>query len=94
MSSGQTDLLDLVAGLESSSWRSRALEAVHSLAMTGRTFQACDVAALAGEPLSQNSWGPLMLAAARSGVIVAAGYEKSRRTTVCGSAVRCWTGTR
>lgn len=77
-------------------WRRKADDAIRLLAYLlppGETFQAADVADIAGEPDHPNAWGSRLKAAAAAGVIEPAGYAKSARPTVHSSIVRTWRGT-
>lgn len=77
-------------------WRDGAMRAVEHLANTGRVFTAYDLVDELGvpEPDHPNRWGPLMLLAAKAGVIAHVGAEASRRPTRSGSLCRTWRGTR
>ena len=75
-------------------WRSSAMQGLKALAATGREFDAFDVAELGvPEPDHANRWGALFNAAAKQGLIVAAGYHQSRRPGRAGGACRTWRGT-
>lgn len=76
-------------------WWSRASSAVDYLASTGRLFTAYDLVQQCGieepdRPASQ--WGSLFSAKSTSGVIVHAGFVRSPRPTVKGSACSQWVG--
>jgi hypothetical protein len=73
-------------------WLAGCLEAIRTLAATGRTFQAHDLITDTGlaEPDNHHWWGTAFLAAKREGLIVRAGYAPSKRPTVRGSACAEW----
>lgn len=75
-------------------WRSCCDRAIRQAATTGRPFQAWDLTEWYGlpEPRHPNQWGPRLSAAAKQGVIVAAGWAESKRPTTAKSAVRTWVG--
>ncbi|QVJ00417.1 hypothetical protein KGD82_16795 [Nocardiopsis eucommiae] len=79
----------------SDDWWSRASRAVDYLASTGRPFTAYDLVSVCGieepdRPASQ--WGSLFSAKRTAGVIVHAGFVRSPRPTVKGSACSQWIG--
>jgi hypothetical protein len=76
-------------------WWSCAMQAVESMAATGRNFQAHDVAeefALIDPDDPRCRWGALMGAAHRLGIVEPFGVAMSSRRTVNGSLVRTWRG--
>lgn len=79
----------------SDDWWSRASAGVDYLASTGRPFTAYDLVQECGleepdRPASQ--WGSLFSAKRAAGVIVHAGFVRSPRPTVKGSACSQWVG--
>lgn len=77
-----------------STWRAAALNGLQELARTGEVFEAYDLILLGvPEPEHSSRWGALFNAAARAGIITAAGFGPSKRPTVRGSALRLWRGT-
>lgn len=75
-------------------WRETCDRAIAEAARSGRPFQAFDLCEWYGlpEPRHPNQWGPRLSAAAKQGVIVAAGWAESHRPTTAKSAVRVWRG--
>jgi hypothetical protein len=74
-------------------WMAGCLEAIRTLAATGRPFQAYDLLALGlAEPERSSWWGCAFKRAKAEGVIRRAGYAPSRRPTVRGSACAEWVG--
>lgn len=74
-------------------WRDCCDRGISHLARTGRVFEAFDLIDLGvPEPRHPSQWGPRFSAAAKRGVITAAGYGPSKRPTVAKSAVRLWRG--
>lgn len=75
-------------------WRSSCDQAIAEAARLGRPFQAFDLCEWFGlpEPRHPNQWGPRLSAAAKQGVIEAAGWAESKRPTTAKSAVRLWRG--
>lgn len=75
-------------------WRDCCDRAIQQAADLGRPFQAFDLCEWFGlpEPRHANQWGPRLSAAAKRGVIVAAGWAESNRPTTARSAVRLWRG--
>lgn len=74
-------------------WKAAVLDAIKTLAASGREFLSDDVRALCGDPpfgTSPNAMGSLFNAAARAGVIEFVGFGRSAR--VCGhsNTVRRW----
>ena len=79
----------------SDDWWSRASAAVDYLAATGQKFTAYDLVQQCGidepdRPATQ--WGSLFAAKRAQGVIVHAGFIRSPRPTVRGSACSQWVG--
>ncbi|GAA2485025.1 hypothetical protein GCM10010406_21600 [Streptomyces thermolineatus] len=77
------------------SWQAACDAAIREMARRGEVFQASDLVreGLVDEPPHPNQWGPRFGAAARAGVIRAAGVAQSRRATVHRSLCRTWIGT-
>lgn len=74
-------------------WWSTAMSAIKHLASTGIEFDAFDVTELGvPEPDSAARYGALFNAAAKSGVIEAVGYRRSRRPGRSGGSCRVWKG--
>ncbi len=75
-------------------WATACRAAIEVMARRGVPFQAADLVdkGLVDEPDSPARWGPAFLAAARAGVIVAAGFVPSKRATVHRSICKQWTG--
>jgi hypothetical protein len=76
-------------------WAAACDAAIRLLAARGEPFQAADLIAegLVDEPVSPSQWGPRFQAAAREGVIEAAGTARSKRATVRASLCLIWRGT-
>ena len=77
-------------------WMSTAMQAVRSMARTGRVYQAYDLVETyrTPEPDHPNRWGALLTRAARIGVIVPVGAAPSRRPRTAKSLTRTWQGAR
>ncbi len=75
-------------------WLDGCLRAIHTLAATGRTFQAFDLITDTGLPEPERSswWGCAFKRAQSEGIIRRAGYAPSKRPTVRGSACAEWVG--
>lgn len=74
-------------------WAGLALAGIEMLALSGRRFQAYDVAELGvPEPTSSAAWGAVFNRARREGLIRRVGYAPSKRPTVAGSACAEWVG--
>ena len=73
-------------------WLAGCLEAIRTLAASGRTFQAFDLITDTdlAEPERSSWWGSAFKQAQRDGLIVRAGYAPSKRPTVRGSACAEW----
>jgi hypothetical protein len=78
------------------SWADACDAAIREMARRGVEFQAADLIAegLVDEPSHPNQWGPRLGAAARAGIIRAAGVAQSKRVTVHRSLCRTWVGVR
>lgn len=77
-----------------STWRATALNGLQELARRGDVFEAYDLIALGvPEPEHSSRWGALFNAAAKAGIITAAGAGPSARPTVKKSLTRFWRGT-
>lgn len=76
------------------SWASRCDEAIRTMAARGAVFQAADLIAegLVDEPEHPAQWGARFVKAAHDGVIVSAGFAKSKRATVHRSICHQWVG--
>ncbi|MFD9192947.1 hypothetical protein ACFWCA_32635 [Streptomyces phaeochromogenes] len=76
-------------------WATRCDDAIRTMARRGTVFQAADLIDehLVDEPPHPNCWGARFGAAARAGVIEAAGVAQSKRATVHRSLCRTWQGT-
>jgi hypothetical protein len=76
-------------------WTAACRGAIELMARRGIEFQAADLIreGLVDEPVSPAQWGPAFGAAARAGVIRAAGVAPSKRATVHRSLCRTWIGT-
>lgn len=76
-------------------WATACRAAIETMARRGRPFQAADLIAegLVDEPDLPARWGAAFLGAARAGVIVEAGFVRSKRVTVHGSICKQWIGT-
>ena len=75
-------------------WRTEALAGLHQLAAKGEVFEAYDlIRAGVPEPEHPSRWGALFNAAAKAGIITAAGAGPSARPTVRKSLTRFWRGT-
>lgn len=75
-------------------WWSVAMRALSWLAADGRPFEAYDLTKLGvPDPDEPNRWGALFRSAAMAGVIVPAGYTRSRRPGRAGGLCRVWVGT-
>lgn len=81
-----------VAGPIASAWRSKAAEALATLAATGDEFSADDLVAIAGEPPVPNMLGPLFAKAARQDVIRAVGFTQGTRPKAHARVQRTWKG--
>ena len=82
--------LATTAGVDSW-WLAGCLEAIRTLAATGRTFQAHDLLSPGlVEPDKPCWWGRAFREAQRQELIVKAGYAPSKRPTVRGSACCEW----
>ncbi|CAG6392736.1 hypothetical protein NMG29_06470 [Streptomyces cocklensis] len=83
------------AGATPPPWADACDAAIRVLAARGVEFQAADLIAegLVDEPVSPSQWGPRFQAAARDGVIEAAGVARSKRATVRASLCLVWRGT-
>lgn len=77
-------------------WATACQAAIRLMARRGVVFQAADLIAegLVDEPDSPQRWGPAFSAAARAGVIVEAGFARSKRATVRSSLCHTWRGRR
>jgi len=77
-----------------STWRAAALNGLEELARRGDVFEAYDLIRLGvPEPEHSSRWGALFNAAAKAGIITAAGAGPSARPTVRKSLTRFWRGT-
>lgn len=76
------------------SWADACDAAIAVMAQRGQPFQAADLITegLIGEPPHPSMWGPRLGAAARRGLIKAAGAAPSKRATVHRSLCRTWIG--
>ncbi|MFP3986939.1 hypothetical protein U9R90_05430 [Streptomyces sp. E11-3] len=77
-------------------WATACRDAIQVMARRGVVFQAADLIAegLIDEPEHPSQWGPAFGAAAKAGLIEAAGTAPSKRATVHRSLCRTWRGTR
>jgi hypothetical protein len=76
-------------------WWSTAMQAVESMAATGRVFQMHEVAtefALQDPDNPRCRWGALAAACHRLGIIAPVGVTESTRPTAARSLVRTWAG--
>jgi hypothetical protein len=76
-------------------WHRQALEAIRTLAATGKPFVISDVIELGvGDPVNpRTDWPKVTDEAKRLGWIEHAGFAQSSRPTARSSAVRQWKGT-
>ncbi len=75
-------------------WKAQALQAIATLAATGRRFQAHDLVRRGvPEPDHPNRWGAVFNLARRRGLITWAGYAPSNRPATKRSILRIWRGT-
>jgi hypothetical protein len=78
-------------------WWSYAMQAVESMAATGRVFQMHQVAdeySLQDPDNPRARWAALAAAAHRLGIIAPVGVTESTRPTAARSLVRTWVGAR
>lgn len=75
-----------------SEWRTKAADALATLAKTGVAFTADNVVDVAGMPPVPNMLGGLFLGASRRGEIVAVGYAQGTRAASHARVQRMWTG--
>ena len=87
--------LPALTQLPAVSWHRTALDAIHTLAATGRPFVIADVIELGvGDPANPRTDWPKVTAEAQAlGWIEPHGYAQSTRPTAKSSAVRQWIGT-
>lgn len=77
------------------SWKNAALEAITSLATSGRGFTAEDVREIAGDPPGHyNAMGAAVRAAATRGLIRKVGFTKATRASLHATELALWVGTR
>lgn len=93
MTGEQGDLLDLVAANVPDWDRAVVVQAIETLAATGRTFTSDDLWRLGVPmPANPNALGALFSAARKRGVIECVGYQPSAREGRNASVVRVWRG--
>lgn len=97
MTARQLDLLAADVNNVDPWWLDCALRAIRDLAATTtEPFQAYDLVTVMGlpEPEKSSHWGALFSRAQSDDLIRAAGYAKSKRPTVKGSACAQWRAAR
>lgn len=79
---------------QNTEWWNAGLDAIQTLAKTGKPFEAYDVAKIIGEPYHPNHWGNLFGAAKTHGIIVKHGAFPSARPERSGGTCWHWVGAR
>lgn len=75
-----------------SAWRTKAAEAMTTLARSGEEFSADDLVAIAGEPPVPNMLGGVFMSAARRDLINAVGFTTASRPSAHARVQRTWKG--